>query len=479
VVWPSPGVTRGVPVPTGWVGHSAVYAYAAMVGGRLRDVLGPDLVGVYLHGSAVLGGWHPHVNDVDLLAVVVGPLEQAAKTAVAGRLIEPTPPCPAARGLDLHVVAAAAVRAPTRSPSFKLHVGFAPGTDRHAPGFPVNVPTTRVVDGSGTAGDPDTPRSGWVIGVLAAPVSNGDGTRPFVCVVYLSVRPIDLPVAGTVVLRSGPMDGSSAPADTTAWCYRATDRYPVSCRFTSIADVTYGNPRPRQGFTDKLAKWVAIIGGIVAICAAVGIPTQLGAFGNFRIPGLPGRDVAAAISLSKGQGRSGTQLTVSGTGFSGGEIVDVRFHTEKIGEAQVGDDGSFSTDVTIPGSFDAFGGGHNYDISATGRESIKHASQPFKLLGGGGGGPNTGPASISLSDGSGPSGTELTVSGENFQPGEEVKISFATTEMGRAVADNDGRFELSVTIPGNQDAFGSHQVDIAANGQQSIKHADAPFQLTV
>jgi alpha-glucosidase len=39
----------------------------------------------------------------------------------------------------------------------------------------------------------------------------------FACVVNLSDRPIDLPVAGTVVLCSGTMDGDLLPPDTTAW----------------------------------------------------------------------------------------------------------------------------------------------------------------------------------------------------------------------------------------------------------------------
>lgn len=34
----------------------------------VRDVLGPDVVGAYLHGSAVLGGGGPH-SDIDLIVV--------------------------------------------------------------------------------------------------------------------------------------------------------------------------------------------------------------------------------------------------------------------------------------------------------------------------------------------------------------------------------------------------------------------------
>jgi hypothetical protein len=231
----------------------------------------------------------------------------------------------------------------------------------------------------------------------------------------------------------------------------------------------------RDRTSDRIAKWVGIVGGVLAICAALGIPTQLGAFGDFRLPGLPGRAVAS-LSLSQGQGQSGTTVAVTGGGFSAGEIVDITFHTEKVGEANVGDAGTFSADVEIPGSFDAFAG-QAFDIAATGRESLRRASQPFRLLTGGGG-PNSGPASISLSKGTGPSGTELTVSGRNFAPGEEVTVRFGATEMGRDVAGGDGGFELPVRIPGNQDPFAPKQVRIVATGGQSAKSADAVFDLT-
>jgi hypothetical protein len=239
--------------------------------------------------------------------------------------------------------------------------------------------------------------------------------------------------------------------------------------------VVYGY-RPRERPSDKIAKYIGIVVGILAICAALGIPTQLGAFGDFRVPGLPGRAVTA-ISLSQGQGPSGAKVTVTGTGFSAGEIVDIRFSTEKIGETQVGDEGDFTANVTIPGSFDAFAGNQSFDISATGRGSSRHASQPFRLLTGGEG-PNTGAAAISLSKGTGPSGTQITVSGQNFTPGEEVRVRFAATDMGRTVADSRGMFTLNVRIPGNQDAFAPKQVNIVATGLQSAKSADASFALT-
>jgi predicted nucleotidyltransferase len=63
----------------------------------VRDVLGPDLVGAYLHGSAVLGGLRPR-SDIDVLAVSRRPTTKDEKRRLVERLVaitgttEPGPP---------------------------------------------------------------------------------------------------------------------------------------------------------------------------------------------------------------------------------------------------------------------------------------------------------------------------------------------------------------------------------------------------
>ncbi|MBQ7061285.1 MAG: GNAT family N-acetyltransferase [Clostridia bacterium] len=46
-----------------------------------KAVLGDDLVGIYLHGSSVMGCYNPEKSDVDLIVVVGEPLSDAAKRA--------------------------------------------------------------------------------------------------------------------------------------------------------------------------------------------------------------------------------------------------------------------------------------------------------------------------------------------------------------------------------------------------------------
>jgi hypothetical protein len=108
--------------------------YPAAVAGALARVLGPVLVGVYLHGSAALGGWSTELSDVDLLGVVATPLDRRAKRVVSARLNHPSLVCPAEAGLELSLVTAAVAADPPRRPPFELHVTTGPSPQTHLGG---------------------------------------------------------------------------------------------------------------------------------------------------------------------------------------------------------------------------------------------------------------------------------------------------------------------------------------------------------
>jgi Domain of unknown function (DUF4111) len=113
----------------------ALAAYLGRVAGGLARTLGPALVGLYVHGSAALGGWSAERSDVDLLGVVARPLGRRRKQVVAARLLHPALACPAARGLELSLVTAAAAAAPPQRPPFELHVTTDPqGVEHHLAG---------------------------------------------------------------------------------------------------------------------------------------------------------------------------------------------------------------------------------------------------------------------------------------------------------------------------------------------------------
>jgi hypothetical protein len=107
----------------------------------MAALLGSHLAGVYLHGSAVLGGFDARRSDVDVIAVCDGPMTAAQRSAAAQALSEQRLPCPA-RGLELSIVTLQAALHPTAEPPFELHLTTTPED-------------TKVVDGHERRGDPD------------------------------------------------------------------------------------------------------------------------------------------------------------------------------------------------------------------------------------------------------------------------------------------------------------------------------------
>lgn len=104
---------------------------------RLLRAVRADLVGVYLHGSAVLGGFDPVRSDVDVLAVVAG-ADPAGQRDTGAALAATSPFCPGT-GLEASVITAATA-ADVGDCAFEVHVGTADGT---------------LVTGAGHDGDPD------------------------------------------------------------------------------------------------------------------------------------------------------------------------------------------------------------------------------------------------------------------------------------------------------------------------------------
>ena len=114
--------------------NPALEGYPGAVTAGLTRVLGPALVGVYLHGSAAVGGWSAERSDVDLLGVVARPLDRPAKRVISARLNHPSLVCPAAAGLELSLVTAATAADPPRRPPFELHVTTGPAAQTHLGG---------------------------------------------------------------------------------------------------------------------------------------------------------------------------------------------------------------------------------------------------------------------------------------------------------------------------------------------------------
>ena len=115
--------------------------YLEALTAEVAAVVGERLVGVFPHGSLMLGGYRPERSDIDVLVVVEDALSADEQADLADRLSADALPCPAI-GLELSVVTRAVASAPEARPAFELHVTTAP-QDR------------KVVDGHGHPGDLD------------------------------------------------------------------------------------------------------------------------------------------------------------------------------------------------------------------------------------------------------------------------------------------------------------------------------------
>ena len=70
---------------------------------RSKEILGDNLVGVYLHGSSVMGCFNPQKSDIDLIVVVKRPLSDEVKRAYLDMVVEYNALGPA-KGIEMSVV---------------------------------------------------------------------------------------------------------------------------------------------------------------------------------------------------------------------------------------------------------------------------------------------------------------------------------------------------------------------------------------
>jgi hypothetical protein len=118
-----------------------VVGYARQLATVLGALPDTDLVGLYLHGSAVLGGFSPAHSDIDILAVVSRGGSAAGQSRTGAAVAGTIDRCPG-HGLELTIITAATA-----------------GSLRNCP-FEVRVTATaaggpHVIPGAGHPGDPE------------------------------------------------------------------------------------------------------------------------------------------------------------------------------------------------------------------------------------------------------------------------------------------------------------------------------------
>jgi hypothetical protein len=97
-----------------------VKRYLHAVTGRVRDVFGDRVVGVYTTGSLALGDYRPGRSDIDLMAVVDGPQDLRLRRQLASQLDHRVLACPAA-GLEFVLYPLTTISRPTSDAGYLLN----------------------------------------------------------------------------------------------------------------------------------------------------------------------------------------------------------------------------------------------------------------------------------------------------------------------------------------------------------------------
>ena len=123
------GVLRRLPAPDhpGWAGQTEpvvpedVERFGQEVAAELAVLLGEDLIGAYFVGSIALGGYVADESDLDILAIVSGPVPSVLKLRMAESLLDPGLGCPA-RGLEFNLYRSEVLVRPPVGADFEVSI---------------------------------------------------------------------------------------------------------------------------------------------------------------------------------------------------------------------------------------------------------------------------------------------------------------------------------------------------------------------
>jgi hypothetical protein len=114
------------------------YGHAAT--GRLRRLLGDELVAAYLIGSGALGGFAPDQSDIDIVAVCASSPSTGRKRAIIAELSRQAMTWPL-RGLEFVLYNRAAVASPAPRPRFEINLNVGRRMARRVSFDPASEPS--------------------------------------------------------------------------------------------------------------------------------------------------------------------------------------------------------------------------------------------------------------------------------------------------------------------------------------------------
>ena len=106
-----------------------VAEFGREVAGRLRRVLGDELLGAYFVGSVALGGYVAGESDIDIVAVSRDHIGSEAKQAIAETLLDAALTCPA-RGLEFTLYRREVATKAALGSDFEVNVNGGPRMSR-------------------------------------------------------------------------------------------------------------------------------------------------------------------------------------------------------------------------------------------------------------------------------------------------------------------------------------------------------------
>ena len=101
---------------------------------KSRRILGENLVGVYLHGSAVMGCFNPAKSDLDFIVVVAHPMTDETKRAYMDMVLTLNTDAPA-KGIEMSIVLRSVCKPFVYPTPFELHF-----SERHIKWYSENPP---------------------------------------------------------------------------------------------------------------------------------------------------------------------------------------------------------------------------------------------------------------------------------------------------------------------------------------------------
>ena len=199
----------------------------------------------------------------------------------------------------------------------------------------------------------------------------------------------------------------------------------------------------------------------------IGVWSNTSAF-TVSADGTPG--AAAGITTSLARGKAGEVVTVSGTGFTVSESVDIRWDSATatpISTIVADSAGSFTTQLTIP---DSPRGAHT--IFATGRVSTSSANRPYEVI------PSLGRTPVE-----GAPGTSILVTVKGFAANEQVRLNWVSASgavLGSTTTNAFGTGTVTILIPNGRPGWTDYVgTGLTSNAQRMARSTYSPRSISI